>query len=112
MHCIFEWDGYDSARGLTIRRNNSFNLYSMLTVQVKSDLFALENDADPCKWWLLSLEGGDSFTASEKSEPQQTRYGPALANYLDQVIFLVGGSIGFGEILSSVEMYWVEADRW
>ena len=83
----------------------------MFTVQVKSDLYAFKHDADPCEWWLLSLEGGESFTACEKSAPQQPRSNPALANYLDQVIFLVGGywSVNY---LSSVEVYWVEADRW
>ena len=110
-HCIFEWDGNDGAGGLTIRQNKSFNLEEMFTVQVKSDLYAFEDDKNPCKWWLLSLEGGDSFTACVKSAPQQPRWWPALANYLDQVIFLVGGSWG-RNWLSSVEVYSVEADLW
>ena len=52
-------------------------------MQVKSDLYAFKEGADPCQWWLLSLEGGESFTTSEKSEPLQPRDWPALANYLD-----------------------------
>ena len=112
-HCIFEWDGNDSARGLTIRRKTSFDFWNMWTVQVKSDLYAFKEHANPCEWWLLSLEGGESFTASKKSAPRQPRAAPALANYLDQVIFLVGGScVKSGNELSSVEVYWVEADRW
>ena len=83
----------------------------MFTVQVKSDLYAFKDLANPCEWWLLNLEGGDSFTACEKSAPQQPSTFTALANYLDQVIFLVGGYRS-GKNLSSVEVYSVEADRW
>ena len=83
----------------------------MYTVQVKSDLFAYKVEANPCEWWLLSLEETDSFNATKKSPPQQPRYGPALANYMDQAIYVVGGYSN-GNWLSSVEVYWVEADRW
>ena len=46
-----------------------------------------------------------------KYKPRNERRNPALANYKNEFIFLVGGG-WIGKTLSSVEIYSIEAERW
>ena len=108
-HRIFQWDG-----ACTVRRKKIFDFYNMYTVQVKSDLYAFKHyaRADPCEWWLLQMKESfnQTFDFTPKSPPQQRRDWPALANYKDQWIFLVGGY--WHNELSSAEMFSVDRNIW
>ena len=53
------------------------------------------------------MKGDDTFDRNVRSQPKDPRDYPALANYKDYLVFLVGGEWQHRK-LSSVEMYWVK----
>ena len=85
-----------------------------LTVQVKEALYALQiYGARPFRFLRYSdlLRGCESVKVVVKAAPITYRCFCAIANYRDSHIFAVGGTDS-PYIISSVDMYSIETDKW